>query len=226
VKQIVSVDVLEQLKRYDTCTLSNAIETFDVRPRDEGFASMELRCLFPDLAPMVGFAATATCRARGKATDGNQDLLYQHTQDLPAPRVLIVQDLDDPPAAGALLGEVQCNIFKRLGCVGCVMDGGVRDLREVHALGFNYFARGAIVSHGYVRVVEVDVPVRVGGLRVVPGDIIFADQHGVLQIPQLIAAELPTAAAEIIESEQRMIGWVRSEEFSLERLAEIRRLRH
>jgi regulator of RNase E activity RraA len=222
----LSTDVLEQLKRYDSCTLSNAIEGFDVRPRDEGFMSHEIRCVFPDLGPMVGFAATATMRARGKATGGNQDPLYAHTQQVPGPRVLVVQDLDEPAAVGALIGEVQANIFTKLGCVGCVTDGGVRDLKEVHALGFQYFARGVVVSHGYVRVEEAGRQVRVGGLEVQPGDVIFGDQHGVLLIPADIAAELPRAADEIIEREQNLIRWVRSEDFSLDRLAEMRRVRH
>jgi 4-hydroxy-4-methyl-2-oxoglutarate aldolase len=226
VTQAVRLEVLEELKRYDSCTLSNAIEVFDVRPRDEGFTGPEIRCLFPDLAPMVGFAATATVRARGKAAGGNQDPLYAHTQGLPAPRVLVVQDLDDPPAAGALIGEVQGNIFNRLGCAGCVTDGGVRDLNEVHALGFQYFARGPVVSHAYIRVEEAGIPLTVAGLRVEPGDIVFGDQHGVLVVPAAIAAELPRAADEIIEREQKLIGWVRSSDFTLDRLAEMRRVRH
>jgi regulator of RNase E activity RraA len=225
-KQALSTELLERLKRYDSCTLSNAIEVFDVRPRDEGFMSYEIRCLFPDLAPMVGFAATATVRARGKAASGNQDPLYAHTQQLPGPRVLVVQDVDDRPGAGALIGEVQANIFKRLGCVGCVTDGGVRDLKEVHALGFQYFSPGPVVSHAYIRVEEAGTPVDVGRLRVEPGEVVFGDQHGVLLIPAEIAPELPRAADEILEREQELIRWVRSEDFSLDRLAEMRRVRH
>jgi hypothetical protein len=59
-------EVLEALKRYDTPTLANAIEEFDIRPRDEGFANMDIRCMFPELGVMVGYAATATIRARGR----------------------------------------------------------------------------------------------------------------------------------------------------------------
>jgi len=226
VRQAVSADVLEQLKRYDSCTLSNAIEVFDVRPRDTGFVSGEVRCLFPDLGPMLGFAATATVRARGPAAAGNQDLLFKHTQEIPGPRVLVVQDLDDPPGAGALIGEVMGNIFKRLGCAGIVTDGGVRDLKEVEALGFQYFAPGPVVSHAYIRVEQVGVPVSVGGLRVEPGDMLFGDRHGVLLIPQEIAAELPEAADRIVEREQKLIGWVRSDDFSLDRLSEMRQVKH
>jgi 4-hydroxy-4-methyl-2-oxoglutarate aldolase len=226
VRQAVPLDVLEQLKRYDSCTLSNAVEFFDVRPRDAGYASGEIGCLLPEMGPMVGFAATATVRARGKSTAGNQEPLFAHTQQVPAPRVLVVQDLDDPPGAGALIGEVMGNIFKRLGCLGIVTDGRVRDLAEVEALGFHYFASGPVVSHAYVRVEEAGIPVRIGGLSVEPGDLVFGDRHGVLLIPQEIARDLPEAADKIIAREQKLIRWVRSDDFSLDRLAEMREVKH
>jgi regulator of RNase E activity RraA len=226
VRQAVSPDVLEQLKRYDSCTLSNAIEVFDVRPRDTGFASGEIRCIFPALAPLLGFAATATVRARGKSLSGNQEPLFEHVRTMPAPRVLVVQDLDTPPGAGALIGEVMGNIFSRLGCAGCVTDGGVRDLKEVEALGFQYFAPGPVVSHAYIRVEEAGVPVTVGGLQVEPGDLIYGDRHGVLLIPIEIAPELPAAAERVIAREQTFLRWVRSPEFDPDRLAEVRQVRH
>lgn len=213
--------VLEALRGYDSPTLSNAIETFDVRPRDVGFASNDVRCMFPGLGVMVGYAATATIRARGKAA-GNPEPLWNHVQAMPAPRVVVVQDLDEPPAHGALWGEVMANTFTALGCVGAVTDGCVRDLDEARAIGFHFFARGPGVSHAYVRVESVGEPVTVGGLAVGPGDLIHADQHGVLLIPKDIAAELPAAADRVIAAEQKFISWVRSPDFDPGRLAEMR----
>ncbi len=213
--------VLEALRRYDSPTLSNAIETFDVRPRDVGFASHEVRCMFPDLGVMVGYAATAAIRARGKAS-GDPEPLWTHVRAVPAPRVVVVQDLDEPPAHGALWGEVMANTFTALGCVGAVTDGCVRDLDEVRALGFHFFARGPGVSHAYVRVESAGEPVTVGGLTVSPGDLIHADQHGVLLIPAGIAAELPAAADRVIAAEQEFIRWLRSPAFDPARLAEMR----
>lgn len=213
--------VLEALKRYDSPTLANAIETFDVRPRDTGFASHEVRCMFPELGVMVGYAATATIRARGKASGGPQPL-WTHVRELPAPRVAVVQDLDEPPAHGAMWGEVMANTFQALGCVGTVTDGCVRDLDEARALGYHFFARGTGVSHAYAHVETVGEPVTVGGLTVAPGDLIHADQHGVLLIPKDIAADLPEAADRVIASEQEFIGWVRSPDFDPDRLPEMR----
>jgi 4-hydroxy-4-methyl-2-oxoglutarate aldolase len=222
VTTLVTSDVLEALRRYDTPTLSNAVESFDRRPRDAGFASLEIRCMFPDLPPLVGFAATATIRSRGPARERNLSALYEHVEAVPPPRVVVVQDLDQPPAHGALWGEVQCNIFKRLDCGGAVTDGCVRDLAEVRQLEFCLFARGPCVSHAYVGVEATGVEVEVGGLRVQPHDLVHADQHGVLLIPTDIAAELPAAADALLAREQALIGWVRSPEFSARRIAEMR----
>ncbi|MBO0684891.1 MAG: RraA family protein, partial [Candidatus Dormibacteraeota bacterium] len=116
--------------------------------------------------------------------------------------------------------------FKALGCAGAITDGCVRDLKEVRELGFHFFARGPGVSHAYVHVSSVGEPVTIGGLRVTPGDLVHADQHGVLLIPKEVAAELPAAADRVIEQEQTFLRWVRSSDFDPDRLAEMRRARH
>jgi regulator of RNase E activity RraA len=218
--------LLEALARYDAPTLANAIETFGIQSRDTGFADNRIRCMFPELGPMVGYAATATIVARGEpgpdwAGAGNE-ALYAHARTIAAPRIVVVQDLDEPPAHGSLWGEVHATIFQALGCVGCITDGSVRDLDEARGMGFRFFARGPSVSHAYVRVETVGEPVEIGGLAVAPGDLLHADQHGVLKIPIELAAELPAAAERVIEREQALLKWVRSEEFDPDRLAEMR----
>jgi regulator of RNase E activity RraA len=219
-------DLLDALRRYDTPTLANAIETFDLQPRDVGFADSRVRCMFPELGRMVGFAATATIVARGapsadRASPGYEDL-YAYVRAIPAPRIVVVEDLDDPPAHGSLWGEVHATIFGALGCVGCVTDGAVRDLDEARGMGFHFFAAGPSVSHAYVRVESVGEPVEIGGLLIAPGDLLHADQHGVLKIPSQIAAELPAAADRVIESEQALLRWVRSDDFDPDHLTAMR----
>jgi regulator of RNase E activity RraA len=219
-------DIVEALGRYDAPTLANAIETFDLRPRDVGFADSRIRCMFPELGRMVGYAATATIVARGApgpdwAGAGNE-ALYAHALTIPAPLIVVVKDLDNPPARGSLWGEGHATIFGALGCLGCVTDGSVRDLDEARAMGFHFFASGPSVSHAYVRVQAVGEPIEVGGLLVAPGDLLHADQHGVLKIPPEIASGLPAAADRVIESERTLLRWVRSDEFDPDRLVEMR----
>lgn len=187
--------------------------------------SMEVRCLFPEFEPMVGYAATGTIRAK-RPPHGDQTALYRHVRDVAGPRVVVVQDLDEPPGLGSLWGEVNATIFRALGCIGCVTNGCVRDLKEARAMGFHFFARGPGVSHAYVRVESAGLPVTVGGLRISPGDLIHADRHGVLLVPIEIAGELPAAAERVIAAEQSLMRWVRSAEFDADEMIERRRVKH
>ena len=128
------------------------------------------------------------------------------------------QDLDYPNVIGSFWGEVQSNIHTRLGCVGTVTDGGVRDLDEMRAKGFNAFATEVLVSHAYVHIVDANVPVTVGGLTVTPGDIIMGDKHGVIGIPKEIAAEIPAAAKAVEARERTIIDLCNSPDFTPDRL--------
>jgi 4-hydroxy-4-methyl-2-oxoglutarate aldolase len=212
-------DELETLLRLSTPTVSNAVELFDLRPRSQGFMSPEIRCLFPDLGVMVGYAVTARFAAKeAAAKPAPRYDFWKHIQSIPEPRVVVMQDLDNPPGVGAYFGEVQSTVHQRLGCVGAVTNGHVRDLDEVHALGFHFFAGGACVSHAYVHLADFGSPVEVGGLTVRSGDLIHADKHGVLVVPKAIGREIPAAAAKVAEREARILSHCRSPDFSLEEL--------
>ena len=224
---MIDAAVLRELGRYDSPTLSNAIETFDVRSRDEGFTSHEIRCMFPEMPAVVGFAATVGIRSQEPPLNPLEPaVLWKHVQSIPGPRILVAQDLDDREGVGAMWGEVQATIFKALGCVAIATDGVVRDLPEVRAMGLQLFARGTTASHAYAHFEAVGHSVTVGGLAVRPGDIIHADQHGVLLVPPEIAARLPAAADKIIATEQKLIRWIRSDEFDPKKLDEMRRVEH
>lgn len=214
-------ETLEALRRYNAPTIANAIELFDVRPRNVGFMDHSIRAIFPRMPPVVGYAVTAKIRAaRPRAvgvTVGVTDM-YTHILSVPAPRIVVVQDLDDPPCIGSLWGEVNGNVHKALGCVAVVTDGGVRDLDEVEALGLPLFAREVIVSHAYVHLVEVGTPVTVGGLTVRPGDLLHGDKHGVISIPHEIAPRIPEAVTALEEYERGIISVCQSPDLTVEKL--------
>ena len=214
--------VLEELQAYPAPSLSNGIETFDVRPRNEGFADPTVRCMFPELGARIGYAATATIRAAA-AAEGDHlppSDLWDHVLATPEPRVVVVQDLDDPPGVGSYWGEVNGSIFTALGCVAVVTNGAVRDLTEMRTMGLQAFAGCVAVSHAYVHLVSVGEPVNVGGLEVRPGDLLHGDQHGVLSIPAEIAAELAAATRRVEEHEREIIDFCRSAGFSVDGLRE------
>lgn len=213
--------IIKTLHTLNTPTISNAIETFDVRPRNQGFMNHEIVCRLPSLGTMVGYAVTAKIRAAEKP-DPNDTVarreMWEHILSIPEPRVVVIQDLDDPPV-GSFWGEVNANIHRALNCVGTVTNGGVRDLDEVEPLGFHFFSGQVQVSHAYVHVVEVGTPVEVGGLTVNPGDLLHGDKHGVTNIPLDIAPEIYRAAKEVEARERKIIELCQSPDFSIEKLS-------
>ncbi len=213
---------LEALRRLDACTLANAIETFHERLRNEGFMDSSVRCLFPRLQPMLGYAATV--KIRGSApptTDGaypERTNWWDYILSLPAPRVVVVQDICTRPGLGSLVGAVHMNILRALHCSGVVTNGAVRDIPAAEAAGFHFFAGNVSVSHAYIHIIEIGQTVEVGGLKIQSGDLLHGDVHGVQSIPLDLAARIPAAAAKIIAHEQAIIALCRSPEFSLEKL--------
>lgn len=213
--------MIEALRKITSPSVANAIETFKVRPRHQGFMSSAIKTLFPELGPLVGYAVTALIRAEPEPLDGHRASTFgwwDYVLTIPAPRVVVVHDLDDPRGQGAQWGEVQANIHTALGCVGTVTDGSVRDLDEVKALGFQFAAAHVSVSHAYVHMVDFGLPVKVGGLWVKPGDLIHADQHGVVTIPADIGPRIPEAVAKVEADERKIISLCQSAGFSAEKL--------
>lgn len=216
------VGVLSALERFDTPTLANAIEAFDVRSRAEGFASASVRAIFPEERTVLGRAVTGKIRSASPSREGYaRRAWWDHVLQVPGPRIVVFEDVDDTPGVGAFWGEVQGNIHRALGCVGVVTNGSVRDLNEARAIPFHYFAGGVSVSHAYVRIVEFGREVTVGGLTVAEGDLIAADQHGVLSIPIALADKLPAAADRLIEREQTIVRLCRSHDLDLDELERI-----
>src|SRR5271168_1992876 len=128
----VPPEVLEELRQLSTCVVASAIETFGVRLPNVGFADSRVRSMFPELPTIVGFAATARVRSSTPPMDGGTHYArtdwWERILQEAAPRVVVIQDVDDPPGLGGFVGEVHANILRALGCAGLVTNGAVRDL--------------------------------------------------------------------------------------------------
>lgn len=213
--------VLDRLRAFNTPTVANAIEVFDVRPRNEGFMRPEIRCSFPTMCVMVGYAVTLKIQSAAPPAKGvsiPHTVHWQNVLKVPAPRVIVVEDLDDPPGLGSFWGEVNANMHKAMGCVGAVTNGSVRDLDEVEPLGFHFFASHIAVSHAYVHIVEVGTPVQIGGLTVRPGDLLHGDRHGVTSVPLDLAARIPEGVKVVDTMERQVINYSQSPEFTVDGL--------
>ena len=209
---------LAALRKLDTPTIANVLEPLDIRPRTEGFTRPEIRCIFPDLGTMAGYAVTLTISAARPAAGLPREEYLKAVLATPAPRVVVIHDRDYPNPIGSYWGEVQGNVAKGLQCAGTVTDGGVRDLEEVEALGFHFFAKDILVSHAYVHIEEIGLPVDVGGMHVHPGDLIVGDRHGVIQVPHDVARKLPEMARRAAEREAVIITAAQQPDVSIDSL--------
>ena len=216
---------LEQFRGLSTCLVASAIETFHARLPNTGYADSSIRCIFEDQPAMIGYAATARIRSSSPPMEPNKSFDYYDRTDwwnniltIPVPRVVVIEDVDDPPGRGAFIGEVHANILLSLGCVGLVTNGAVRDLGDIRPTEFQMFAGNVSVSHAFAHLFDFGGAVEVGGLKIRPGELIHGDCHGVQTIPLEIADKVPEVAREIRQRRQHLIGLRRSADFTLERL--------
>jgi regulator of RNase E activity RraA len=221
----VSRRVLIKLGTFDTPTICNLVELFEVRPRTAGYMDARIQACFPEMPPVVGFAATATFRSsgppRGADAYASTSVQVERFAELGGPPIVVFQDLDDP-AVAATFGEVMCTTYQTFGAVGLITSGTGRDMEQVREIGFPIFANGTICAHGYNHILDVHVPVHVGGLVVYPNDLLHGDVNGVTTVPLAIAAELADIGDEFVAAETIILDVLRSGKASLARLHEAR----
>src|SRR5262249_7017266 len=172
--------------------------------RNVGYMDQRIRACFPEMPPIVGYAATATMRTNAPRREGDVysslDDQVERFAEFPGPAIVVFQDLDDP-AVGATFGEVMCSTYQSFGALGITTSGPGRDLDQVRRLGFAAFTNGVNCSHAYSHITSIHTTVRVGGLEVHPGDLLHADVNGVCQIPIDIAADVARAPAPFVAAQ-------------------------
>lgn len=224
-KDTVCQRMLTQLAAHDTPTVCNVIELFGIRPRNAGYMDQRIGACFPELPPMVGFAATATFRSAAPAETrayGRLEDQIAAFDDLPGPAVVVFQDLDDPSAA-ATFGEIMCTTYQTFGAAGLITSGTGRDLAQVRSMGFPVFTNGAVCAHGYCHFPSLHVPVRVGGVVVHPGDLLHGDLNGITTVPMEIASEVADACDEFVQAEAIVLDYLKGNDVTLSGFVEASR---
>src|SRR5437870_1344119 len=214
----LTAEQLAELRAIDSPTIANAIEYFAIRPRVAGYCGSNVRCLTPDAGFMLGYAVTC----KGDSTTEDKDRrehteLYRAIASLqPLPAVVVIGDDGDPSRIhlSCHAGEMMATTMKRVGAVGLVTNGGLRDIREINALGgFHYFGRGLVVAHGRPSIYDVGAPVEIDGMQVRPGDLLHGDENGITIIPAEIAPQVAAKAIEHREMEQERLKEILGPEF-------------
>jgi 4-hydroxy-4-methyl-2-oxoglutarate aldolase len=215
---------VDYLKSIDSPTLINAIELLNVRPNERGFTPLDIRCLFPELGRMCGYAVTAQVETVTQMEPFTIDRfieLYQAVEKAPKPAVIVLQEIGGFENYAAHCGEVMATFFTRLGAVGLVSDCSVRDLPEVRGMGFHFFARGAVASHANYRIVRTSIPVQIRGMVVKPGDLIHADENGVITIPNVEIEKIQQSVEAVRLKERKVMDFVRGADFRLDALRDL-----
>ncbi|HEV7323358.1 MAG TPA: RraA family protein [Ensifer sp.] len=222
----LEAELLSLLKSVDTPTVCNAIEVAQRKRGFQGFTRKTVQVADPNLAPVVGFARTARISAVAPPTEAPDVIkkrrmdYYRYMASGAKPTVAVIEDADDPHCIGAFWGEVNTTIHSALGVGGVLTNGVMRDLGDL-APGFQVIAGSVGPSHGFVHVLDLDGPVSVFGLRVLPGDLIHADRHGAVVIPNEVISLLSGAIAKLQASEKVILQPAREPGFTIERFEEV-----
>jgi regulator of RNase E activity RraA len=209
---------LDELRVIDSPTIANAIEYFTIRPRVAGYCGSNVRCLTPEAGFMLGYAVTC----KGDSTTEDKDRrehadLYRAIYAMqPLPVVVVIGDDGDPSRLhlSCHAGEMMATTMKRVGAVGLVTNGGLRDIREINALGgFHYYGRGLVVAHGRPSIYDVGSMVNIDGMEVRPGDLLHGDENGITVIPAEIADKVAAKAREHRAMEEERLAEILGEKF-------------
>ena len=209
---------LDALRAIDSPTIANAIEHFKVRPRVAGYAGATLRCLIPGLGSMLGYAVT--CRGdsttEGKERREHAALYSAILAVQPLPAVVVIGDDGDRARIdlSCHAGEMMATTMKRVGAIGLITNGGLRDIKEVTELGaFHYFGRGLVVAHGQPCIYDVGATVSICGMEVHAGDLLHGDENGVTVIPAEIAAQVADQALAVRQMEHKRLEEINGPDF-------------
>jgi len=211
----------EELRSVDSPTVANATETFKVRDDTQGYMGMDIRCLTPEFGVMLGHAVTLTADSTtpGRARERHGLIkLFEAIAASPKPCVVVIKDISAKRSHSCHAGDVLSTMCMRLGSVGLLTDGGVRDLDGIRPLGFHVFAAGLVVAHGTFNIIDVGIPVEISEVSIAPGDLIHGDANGVTSIPWEIADKVYAECLKVREREAALRDYAHSREFSLEGL--------
>lgn len=210
--------LLEQLKTFDSATLFNAVVEKLGLP-NEDYTDHRIRSLLPGLGTVVGYVATAEVTTNDSDSPALPWLdYYDYLDHLSGPIIAVLKDVDSRPGRGASFGDGMATLHKRLGVVGAVVDGTVRDLKGIEQVGLPIWAWGTVPGHGVFNLTRFNTPITVGQLRLRPGDLLLADGDGCVRISPEHAADIVRLAGEIRTREADIFAFYNAPDFSMTKL--------
>lgn len=209
--------VMDALASVDTPTICNAIEIASGERRDFGFTRKTMVMPEAGARSFIGRARTATQRAtkRPGPSDPLERRIEYYRYVAKPGAVVVIEDLDDPPGLGAFWGEVHTTVHAGFKVAGVVTNGSVRDLDVLHP-GLPILAGEITPSHAFVDIEEIDIDVDINGMKVSPGDIVHADKHGAVVVPDELLEKLPEALEKLLKDEKVFIDLALRDDFDMD----------
>ena len=218
----VAPEILEGFKQFDSATIFNALVMKSGLPNEE-YTDHTIRCLLPEFGNVIGYAATSEVTTNDPDSPAMDWLDYYEYLEATAGRlVAVMKDVDSRAGRGASFGDGMATLHQRLGVVGAIVDGTVRDIEGIRKVGLPMWAWGTVPGHGVFNLTRINTPVTVGGVRVRPGDLIFADSDGCVRIPSKDAAEILQLAEGVRTREAGIFALYRSADFTVAKLRQAR----
>ena len=214
------------LKKFDTPTISNALDIYRNSRSADGYTKYPFVSANKKLEPIVGIARTAKIKAGNPPTMTPEQVTsirinyYEYmcktcTIHTEAPTVCMIEDLDWPNPIGSFWGEVNVALHKGLGLAGTITSGLLRDLDAIDK-DYQVLANGIGPSHAYVHVLEYGSSINIHGLHVNDGDIIHADQHGAVIIPNEALSMIERGINYMTRKENHLIHAAKQPNFDIE----------
>jgi 4-hydroxy-4-methyl-2-oxoglutarate aldolase len=188
-------EMLEQLREFDTPSITNVVATYPGNPlclglynpwTENWYTDQTVRCMYPELGPIVGYAVTCVY---GLPDPNFSRLSFMDVIDAldtsKKPSIFVFQQKFPAEIAGkiGLAGGNMTAAMKAVGCVGAISNGPSRDIDEIRPMNFQYLLSGITAGHGAMAVHAVNVSVTVGGMDIAPGEIVHMDENGACKFP-------------------------------------------
>ena len=216
------LELLNRLRSFDTATVSNAIEHFKLRDQTTGYTNNEIKCHFPNIQPMVGYAITCTgdTSCPNDSRPSNVDKLVEVIEAAPKPSVIVVQHTGHDRSRSCFIGDIFSSVTSKLGAVGFVTDANVRDVAGIATRTPEYqvFSAGTVASHDWGVFFDFNIEVTVAGLTIAPGDLLHGDTNGLISVPFDSAEVIADRAVDVIAAEKEMFAFLAGDDFTIDEL--------
>jgi len=227
--KLTDTKIIKELEKIDTPTISNVVASY---PKSDNclklydawygqwYTDTDIKCVYPEMGSKVGYVATVVfCEESEKYTGVDRWTLPEHINRTKKPVVLVAEQQFPPELANrvGLFGEMMTTQYKALGVVGVVTNGPMRDIDAIKPLGVQYYCTGVTPAHGDMMIKSVGQPVSVGGMIVMPGDMVHMDLHGVVKFPIEKMGDILQRAKKLLEMEADSADFFNDPDFSLEK---------